>query len=62
MFFGAYARGKPIGLAERFVARMPAARDAMLEGDFRDWEAIEAWAGHIGCELAGSSSVGTEQP
>jgi menaquinone-dependent protoporphyrinogen oxidase len=36
MFFGAYSHGKPVGLAERFVARMPAARDAMPEGDFRD--------------------------
>jgi len=51
MFFGAYSRGKPVGLAERFVAHMPAARDAMPEGDFRDWAAIEAWAAGIAAEL-----------
>ena len=59
VFFGAYSTGKPIGLAERFVARIPAARDAMPEGDFRDWEAIEAWAGDIALELEGIASSET---
>jgi len=54
MFFGAYSLGKPVGLAERFVQKMPAARDAMPEGDFRDWEAIEAWAACIASELEDS--------
>ena len=54
MFFGAYTPGKPVGLAERFVQKMPAARDAMPEGDFRDWEAIEAWAACIASELEDS--------
>ncbi|HTX70295.1 MAG TPA: flavodoxin domain-containing protein [Thermoleophilia bacterium] len=54
MFFGAWTRGRPIGLAERFVAHVPAARDAMPEGDFRDWEAVEAWAAGIAQELDGS--------
>ena len=52
MFSGAYFRGKPVGLAERFVEKMPAARDAMQEGDFRDWQAIEAWAADIARELS----------
>ena len=56
MFFGAYSSGKPVGLAERFVAHMPAARDAMPEGDFRDWEAIEAWAAEIAEELKDPTS------
>jgi menaquinone-dependent protoporphyrinogen oxidase len=51
MFFGAYFRGRPVGIAERFVEKMPAARNAMPEGDFRDWQAIEAWAADIAREL-----------
>jgi len=52
VFFGAYHRDrKPHGLAERFVALMPAARDALPEGDFRDWPEIEAWAAEIAHEL-----------
>jgi menaquinone-dependent protoporphyrinogen oxidase len=56
MFFGAYFRGKPVGLAERFVDKMPAARDAVPQGDFRDWQAIDAWAAGIASELAESSA------
>ncbi len=52
VFFGAYERDrKRIGLAERLVALMPAARDALPEGDFRDWPEIEAWAAEIVREL-----------
>jgi len=51
MFFGAYSPGAPVGLGERFVAMMPAARDAMPKGDFRDWDAIEAWAVSIAADL-----------
>lgn len=52
VFFGAYAKDqKPKGLAERFVAVMPAARDALPDGDFRDWPEIEAWAAGIASDL-----------
>ncbi len=52
VFFGAYERDrKPVGLAERFVSLMPAAREGLPEGDFRDWPEIEAWAAGIGREL-----------
>lgn len=52
VFFGAYEAGrKPIGLSERFVALMPAARNALPTGDFRDWPEIEAWAAGIAAEL-----------
>jgi len=57
VFFGAYSRDrKTIGLAERFVSLMPAARDAMREGDFRDWPEIEAWAHGIARDLGQVSS------
>ena len=52
VFFGAYAKDqKPVGLAERFVSLMPAARDALPEGDFRDWPEIEGWAASIAHDL-----------
>jgi menaquinone-dependent protoporphyrinogen oxidase len=52
VFFGAYERDrKPIGLGERFMALMPAARDALPVGDFRDWEEIDAWAAAIARDL-----------
>lgn len=58
VFFGAYERDRrPIGLAERFVSHMPAARDALPEGDFRDWPEIEAWAAGIARELQAVPAV-----
>ncbi|MFI5254917.1 MAG: flavodoxin domain-containing protein [Candidatus Limnocylindrales bacterium] len=52
VFFGAYAPDeKPVGLAERFLSLMPAARDALPRGDFRDWPDIEAWAASIADDL-----------
>ena len=52
IFFGAYQRDrKLIGLGERLVALMPAARDALPEGDFRDWDEIDAWAREIAASL-----------
>jgi menaquinone-dependent protoporphyrinogen oxidase len=60
MFYGAYSRGAPVGLVERFVATMPAARDAMPEGDYRDWATIESWASGIARELQGTTTPGPE--
>jgi menaquinone-dependent protoporphyrinogen oxidase len=52
VFFGAFEPDrKPIGLAERLVDLMPAARDALPHGDFRDWPEIEAWAADIAAAL-----------
>jgi menaquinone-dependent protoporphyrinogen oxidase len=55
VFFGAYDPDtKPIGLIERLGARfmrLPAIREALPAGDFRDWPEIEAWAGEIAREL-----------
>ena len=58
VFFGAYdPTRKPIGLAERFVSIMPAARDALPAGDFRDWPEIEAWADEIAGELQHAAAL-----
>ncbi|MDO8107038.1 flavodoxin domain-containing protein [Isoptericola sp. b441] len=53
VFFGAYDKdAPPIGLAEKMTKRLPAgARDAIPSGDFRDWDAIDAWARQIAGEL-----------
>jgi menaquinone-dependent protoporphyrinogen oxidase len=52
VFFGALdPAARPIGLAERFMALMPAARNALPKGDFRDWPAIDAWADEIAAAL-----------
>ena len=34
-----------------FMRVLPAARNALPAGDFRDWPAIEAWAEGIATEL-----------
>jgi menaquinone-dependent protoporphyrinogen oxidase len=53
VFFGAYSHDrKPIGFGERFMSLMPATRDSLPEGDFRDWQEIEAWARDIARNLS----------
>lgn len=53
VFFGAYDPAQEtVGLGERIARAMPAARDALPAGDFRDWNDIEAWARQIAAELA----------
>jgi menaquinone-dependent protoporphyrinogen oxidase len=56
VFYGAYdPDAAPTGMAEglmaRFMRLMPAVRNALPSGDFRDWPAIEAWAEGIAHEL-----------
>jgi len=55
VFFGAFdPDAEPIGLVEKLgsmFTRLPAVREAMPAGDFRDWPAIEAWAEGIAAEL-----------
>jgi menaquinone-dependent protoporphyrinogen oxidase len=53
VFFGAWDPSQPpVGLAERFMKLMPAAKDSMPTGDWRDWPAIEAWGDEIAATLA----------
>lgn len=52
VFFGAYDPLRPDAtLAEKLIVRVPAIRNAMPAGDFRDWPVIEAWAESIAHEL-----------
>lgn len=57
IFFGAFDPDqKPSGLLERLGApllRLPAIREALPAGDFRDWPAIASWAEGIADELGG---------
>lgn len=56
VFFGVFDPARtPIGLMERIGAlflRLPAIRNAMPTGDFRDWPSIEAWAQEIATRLS----------
>jgi menaquinone-dependent protoporphyrinogen oxidase len=55
VFFGAIdPTARPVGLAERLMALMPAAKRSLPKGDFRDWPAIDAWADRIASELGGT--------
>ena len=52
VFFGVYdPERENATLAERLVTRIPAIREALPSGDFRDWPVIEAWARKIAGEL-----------
>ena len=46
VFFGALDPAK-LGLSERLIRSLPAGKELLPEGDFRDWTAIEAWADAI---------------
>ena len=50
VFRGAYHHDKIRG-GDRVIAWMPAIRDIMPEGDFREWDVIDAWADSIAAEL-----------
>ena len=52
VFFGAYDPDRSdASLAERFIVKVPAIREMLPAGDFRDWDAIDAWATDIATEL-----------
>lgn len=52
VFFGAFdPHDPPRAMSERLVRMMPASKNLLPAGDFRDWDAIEAWAREIGAAL-----------
>ncbi len=55
VFFGALDRAKLRGF-HRLFSLAPASQRVLLEGDFRDWELIEAWARTIAHELAATAA------
>ncbi len=57
IFFGAYdPNASPVGFMERLTRLMPATRNALPSGDFRDWPEIEAWADGIARALDASAA------
>jgi menaquinone-dependent protoporphyrinogen oxidase len=59
VFFGAFdPNDPPRAMSERIVRMMPAARNILPPGDFRDWDAIEAWAREIASALPSPAPVG----
>ncbi|RXE56594.1 protoporphyrinogen oxidase [Methanoculleus taiwanensis] len=46
VFFGALDPAK-LGFSHRLIRKLPAGRDLLPEGDFRNWDDIEAWTGGI---------------
>ena len=55
VFFGALDPGK-LGFAQRTMRHLPAARAVLPEGDFRDWDAIGAWADEIAAAVQDHTS------
>jgi menaquinone-dependent protoporphyrinogen oxidase len=52
VFFGKWDPDTPpVGLAERMMKLVPAGRNALPAGDFRDWPAIDTWADEIATSL-----------
>jgi menaquinone-dependent protoporphyrinogen oxidase len=47
----------PKSMGERLVRMMPAAKKVLPSGDYRDWDAIDAWAREIAAALAAPVGV-----
>ncbi|MGW4929324.1 flavodoxin domain-containing protein [Agromyces sp. NPDC004153] len=56
VFRGAFDRDKVRG-GDRIIAWMPAIRDILPEGDYREWDAIEVWANGIADELGARAAT-----
>jgi menaquinone-dependent protoporphyrinogen oxidase len=58
VFQGAFdPKDPPKSMSERLVRMMPAAKKILPTGDFREWDAIEAWARQVAAELPVTTSV-----
>ena len=52
VFYGGFnPHDPPKSMQERLVRLMPASKQILPAGDFREWDAIEAWARQIAAEL-----------
>jgi menaquinone-dependent protoporphyrinogen oxidase len=52
VFAGAWDRAAPpVGVMERVMHALPPARDALPDGDFRDWDQVDRFAAVIAGEL-----------
>jgi menaquinone-dependent protoporphyrinogen oxidase len=59
VFQGAYdPKDPPKSITERLVRMMPASKDILPVGDFREWDVIEAWAREVAEEVKGAVPVG----
>ena len=59
VFNGAFnPNDPPKSLPERLIRLVPAAKGVLPPGDFREWDAIEAWAREIAAEMLASVPVG----
>jgi menaquinone-dependent protoporphyrinogen oxidase len=59
VFYGAYDPDlSPGSFLERLTKVIPAVKDALPTGDFRDWPAIEAWAHGISAALTKEREAG----
>lgn len=59
VFRGAYdPKDPPANMTERLVRLMPASKSILPAGDFREWDAIEAWARDLAREVGTAVEVG----
>jgi menaquinone-dependent protoporphyrinogen oxidase len=59
VFLGAYdPNDPPRSIPERVVRMMPAVKNILPPGDFREWPSIEAWAQEIAAAMRSPAGVG----
>jgi menaquinone-dependent protoporphyrinogen oxidase len=57
-FYGAFdPTDPPKAMSERFVRMMPGSKGILPPGDFRDWDAVDAWAHEIAATLRFSAEL-----